>query len=728
MDYALWDVIKNGNSIPKTQTVNNVKTVIPPTTVEEKLQRRNEVKARSTLMMGLSNEHQLKFNSLKDAKTLLEAIEKRFRVICTFLASQPNSTHFVNEDLEQFHPDDLEEMDLKWKMAMLTMRARIFLKNTGRKLNLNENDSVAFDKTKVECYNCHKRGDFARECREPMGQDNMSWDVTRKTAEEGPTNYALMAYSTSSALSSDSEVSDCSKSCLKAIENIKSTNEKLLTDLRKSEIMAVAHKEGLKSIEEMLEFFKTNESNYANKKVKTVWVKKVNTAKPKVAVNAVKAKAKHNAVKGKKGNAVKASACWLQALIHGKKVVINEASIRHDLKLNDAEGDLPTDVQDASIPNEPSSSQPQRKQKSRMKQRMETESKYAIESLKTNNFKSCDLVDTPMVEKSKLDEDKEGKAVDPSYYRGMIGTHLYLSASRPNLQFAICMCARYQARPTENHLHAVKRIFQYLRGTVNHGLWYSKDSSITLTAFADADHAGCQDTRRNTSGSMQFLGDRLVVQIVLWYLDFECSKNMTEDHELGVDTPMVEKSKLDEDKEGKAVDPSYYRGMIGTHLYLSASRPNLQFAICMCARYQARPTEKHLHAVKRIFRYLRGTVNHGLWYSKDSSITLTAFADADHAGCQDTHRNTSGSMQFLGDRLVRWSSKWSKHIDIRYHFSKEHVENGVIELYFVNTEYQPADIFTKALGRERIKFLINKLGMRCFTPETLKQLTNEFDE
>nr|GFC64955.1 uncharacterized mitochondrial protein AtMg00810-like [Tanacetum cinerariifolium] len=107
---------------------------------------------------------------------------------------------------------------------------------------------------------------------------------------------------------------------------------------------------------------------------------------------------------------------------------------------------------------------------------------------------------------------------------------------------------------------------------------------------------------------------------------------------------MVEKFKLDEDKEGKAVDPSHYRGMIGTLLYLTASRPDLQLVICMCARYQARPTEKHLHAVKRIFRYLRGTVNLGLWYPKDSSIALTAFTDVDHAGCQDTCCSTSGSL------------------------------------------------------------------------------------
>nr|GEU49687.1 hypothetical protein [Tanacetum cinerariifolium] len=230
-----------------------------------------------------------------------------------------------------------------------------------------------------------------------------------------------------------------------------------------------------------------------------------------------------------------------------------------------------------------------------------------------------------------------------------------------------------------------------------------------------------------------------------------------------VDTPMVKKSKLDEDKEGKIIDLSHYHSLIGTLLYLIASRPDLHFAICMCSWYQARPTEKHLHAVKRIFRSLRGTVNQGIWYPKDSLISLTAFADADHAGCQDTRRNTSDSMQFLGDRLVSWSSKRQKSAAISsteaeyialsgcyaqilwmrsqltnygigfnkipiFYFIKEHVKNGVIELYFVNTEYQLAGIFTKALGRERIEFLINKLGMQSFTPETLKQLANEVEE
>ncbi|GJZ73460.1 retrovirus-related pol polyprotein from transposon TNT 1-94 [Tanacetum coccineum] len=127
-----------------------------------------------------------------------------------------------------------------------------------------------------------------------------------------------------------------------------------------------------------------------------------------------------------------------------------------------------------------------------------------------------------------------------------------------------------------------------------------------------------------------------------------------------VDTPMVEKNKLDEDLQGTPVDATLYRGMIGSLMYLTSSRPDLIYAVCLCARYQAKPTKKHLNAVKRIFRYLKGTINMGLWYSKDTDMSLTAYSDVDHAGCQDTRRSTSGSAQFLGDKLVSWSSKKQK--------------------------------------------------------------------
>ncbi|GJT71347.1 retrovirus-related pol polyprotein from transposon TNT 1-94 [Tanacetum coccineum] len=253
-----------------------------------------------------------------------------------------------------------------------------------------------------------------------------------------------------------------------------------------------------------------------------------------------------------------------------------------------------------------------------------------------------------------------------------------------------------------------------------------------------------------------------------------------------VGTPMATKP-LDVDLSGTPVDQMKYRSMVGALMYLTASRPNIVHIICYCARYQVRPTEKHLKEVKRIFRYLKNTINIGLWYPKDTDFNLTAFSDSDHTGCLDTRKSTYGGIQFLGgDKLVSWSSKkqdctsmssaeaeyvslsaccaqvlWlrtqltdygfyfdkipmycdskaaiaiscnpvqhscTKHIDVRYHFIKEQVEKGIVELFFVETEYQLADLFTKALSEDRYKYLVRRLGMRCLTLEELEVLANE---
>ncbi|GKA95817.1 retrovirus-related pol polyprotein from transposon TNT 1-94 [Tanacetum coccineum] len=150
--------------------------------------------------------------------------------------------------------------------------------------------------------------------------------------------------------------------------------------------------------------------------------------------------------------------------------------------------------------------------------------------------------------------------------------------------------------------------------------------------------------------------------------------NMDNCHSIG--TPLATKPKLDVDLSGEPVDQSDYRSKIGSLMYLTSSRPDLVQAVCYCARYQARPTQKHLKEVKRIFKYLKGTINMGLWYPKDSGFELTTFSDADHAGCLDTRKSTSGGIQ---------------------------------------TEYQLADMFTKALPEDRFKYLVRRIGMRCLT-------------
>ncbi|GJT76265.1 hypothetical protein Tco_1042990 [Tanacetum coccineum] len=214
-----------------------------------------------------------------------------------------------------------------------------------------------------------------------------------------------------------------------------------------------------------------------------------------------------------------------------------------------------------------------------------------------------------------------------------------------------------------------------------------------------------------------------------------------------VGTPMEIKDNLDLDQNRTLVDASKYRSMIGALMYLTSSRSDIVYATCLCAQYQAKPTEKHLKEVKRIFRYLQGTANMGLWYTKDSGFELTGFSDADYTGCKDTFKSTSSGVQFLGEKLlmnygfhfnkipIYCDSKSAKaiscnpvqhtrtkHIAVHYHFIKEHVEKGTIELFFVKTDYQLADHFTKALPMDRFNYLVHHLGMRNLSPQELERL------
>nr|GEU86087.1 hypothetical protein [Tanacetum cinerariifolium] len=196
-----------------------------------------------------------------------------------------------------------------------------------------------------------------------------------------------------------------------------------------------------------------------------------------------------------------------------------------------------------------------------------------------------------------------------------------------------------------------------------------------------------------------------------------------------IGTPMATKH-LDADLSGAPVDQTKYQSMVGALMYLTASRPDIVHATCYCARYQAKPTEKHLIVVKQIFWYLKDTINIGLWYPKDTGFELTAFLDSDHAGCLDSRKSTFGGIQFLGgdnhSHLVQSSPAFmyqAHRCQISLH--KEKVEKGIVELLFGETEYQLAELFTKALPKDRFKYLVRRLGMRCLTPEKLKVLAIE---
>nr|GEX89302.1 hypothetical protein [Tanacetum cinerariifolium] len=180
----------------------------------------------------------------------------------------------------------------------------------------------------------------------------------------------------------------------------------------------------------------------------------------------------------------------------------------------------------------------------------------------------------------------------------------------------------------------------------------------------------------------------------------------------------IHQSPRDADLSGTPVDQTKYHSMVRALMYLTASRPDIVHATCYCARYQAKPTEKHLTAVKRIFWYLKDIIHMGFWYLKDTSFELTAFSDLDHAGGLDSHKSTSeatyvslsaccAQVLWMRTQLTDYGFHFDK-IPI-YHFIKEKVEKGIVELFFVGTEYQLADLFTKALLEERFKYLVRRL-------------------
>ncbi|GJS14470.1 retrovirus-related pol polyprotein from transposon TNT 1-94 [Tanacetum coccineum] len=462
-----------------------------------------------------------------------------------------------------------------------------------------------------------------------------------------------------------------------------------------------------------------------------------------------------------------------------------------------------------------------------------SQAKYALEILKKHGIEKCDIVGTPMATKPKLDADLSGKLVDQTDYHSKIGSLMYLTSSRPYIMQAICYCARCidnrkitsggiqflgdklvswmskkqdctamsSAEAEYVALSASYAQIMWMRTQLkDYGfnynkipLYYDSQSAIAILCNPVQHYQLKADmfTKALPEDRFQYLIRRIGMRcLTLAEVEAKYALEILKKHGMdkgeSVGTPMATKPKLDADLSGKLVDQTDYRSKIGSLMYLTSSRPDIVQAVCYCARYQARPTEKHLKEVKRIFRYLRGTINMGLWYPKDSGFELTAFSDADHAGCLDTRKSTSGGIQFLGDKLVSWMSKkqdctamssaeaeyvalsascaqvmWmrtqlkdygfnynkiplycdsqsaiaiscnpvqhsrTKHIHTRYHFIKEHVERGIIELYFFRTEYQLADMFTKALPEDRFQYLVRRIGMRCLTPAELEVLANE---
>nr|GEX39829.1 retrovirus-related Pol polyprotein from transposon TNT 1-94 [Tanacetum cinerariifolium] len=325
-DYSLWEVILNDDSPIPTRVIDGVVQPVVPTTAEQRLAMKNELKARETLLMALPDKHQLNFNIHKDAKSLMEAIEKRFggnketkKVRKTLLKQQyKNFTGSSSESLDQIH-DRLQKLISQLEI----LRESFFQEDINLNLKIYENEvksssstspttqniafvssqntdstnesvsaiaSVSaastkvlvstlpnvdtlsddviysffarFDMSKMECYNFHQRGHFARECTSPRDARNKDTQMRNVPAEEEPTNYALITFTSSSSSSSDNEVASCSKACTKSYATLQSHYDKLTNDIRKSQFDVLSYKIGLEPSEARLVVYQQNETAF----------------------------------------------------------------------------------------------------------------------------------------------------------------------------------------------------------------------------------------------------------------------------------------------------------------------------------------------------------------------------------------------------------------------------------------------------------------------------------
>nr|GEU93690.1 integrase, catalytic region, zinc finger, CCHC-type, peptidase aspartic, catalytic [Tanacetum cinerariifolium] len=225
-------------------------------------------------------------------------------------------------------------------------------------------------------------------------------------------------------------------------------------------------------------------------------------------------------------------------------------------------------------------------------------------------------------------------------------------------------------------------------------------SPISLTE-ADELH---QEDSANFDGNSQQEED---IDFKESFAPVACFEKHGLDERVSMSTPMATE-RLDTDLQGTPTNQMTYRRMIGWLMYLTASRPNIAYATFVYARYQARPTVKHLKEVKWIFRYIRQCYNKGLWYSKDSGFELIAYSDANHAGCKDDCKSTPGGFQFLGGKLVSWSSK-KQDCTAMSTAEAEYVSLYACCAQVIWMQYQLADLFTKALPKEFFEYLVHRI-------------------
>ncbi|GJW49375.1 retrovirus-related pol polyprotein from transposon TNT 1-94 [Tanacetum coccineum] len=910
-DYALWKERVNGDSPPPKRTIDGVKQTYPPTTAGEKLARKNELKARGEnisqedmnlkFLRSLPSEwktHTLIWRNKPDLDTLsmddlynnLKIYETEVKgssssnqnsqnvafvssnnpdssnqaygsnstntdsmsnaVIYSFFANQSNSPQLNDEELQQIDVDDLEEMDLKWQMAMLTMRARRFLNKTGRKINPNGSETIRFNKSKVECYNCHKKGHFARECRANMRliQSLASKELVRNLPKfkfdqhfgdackmgkqahashkaknivsttrylellymdlfgpsvvqsYGGNCYTLVIvddysrYTWTRFLKDKTEAFDqfeifsrkiqnqlgCSIVSIRTDHGREFDNEVQFGEFcnangithnfsaprtpqsngvveRKNRTLQEMRKtpyELLRGKKPTLDYFivfgrkcfilntkdyltKFDPSYSQNSKAYIIFNKHTRKIEESLNVTfdetpppsktsplvdddldeeeAIRVTEKKNIE-----NVIEDETLEIDEIINIKEsrnhplenVIgnLNQRTLRSQAQnqsnffyfistiepknVNEALGDESWIVAmqeelNQFIANDVWELVPQPKNMTIIGTKWVFRNKLDDNSVVSRNKARLESIRILLAYACALDFKQFQMDVKSAFLNGFINEEVYVAQppgfidfEKPDHVYKLkkALYGLKQApKAWYDRLKAFLIKHEYKIGMVDNTLFTKKKSSnlIIVQIYVDDIIFGstCQDMcdefakimhdefEMSMMGELNFFLGLQIKQMEdgIFFNQSKYIKEMLKKFGLEdskpMKTPMSSDTKLTKDEECESVDSTKYRGMIGSLLYLTASRPDIMFSVCLYARFQEAPKTSHLEAVKRIFRYIKGTTHLGLWYPKGTGIETVVYADSDHAGDYVDRKSTSGICTFVGCCLTSWFSK-----------------------------------------------------------------------
>nr|GEY77121.1 hypothetical protein [Tanacetum cinerariifolium] len=730
--------------------------------------------------------------------------------VYALLANQPNRSQLVHEDLEQIHEDDIEEIDLKWQLALLSMRAISYYQRSGKKITINRSDTASYDKSKVECFNCHKMGHFARECRSPMNQDNMSknQDNSRKTmnVEESFSNAMVAIDGAGSQIYDNSRKGmgfasysvvappptglfappniDLSNSgleefqqpefegyglkvnksvCEKSSNEVKKTPDALIikdwvsdcdedeSNVRDSKSVCVDTSNDIKKaldapiIEDWVSDSDEDEYEEMVLKSKNVQHTPEQANQPRKGLGA----SVLIGLASLTGVAALDELC-LAALIgkfDGKadegflvgyfinsktfRVFNNRTSkVEERLHVNFFEnkpnvaGSRPewtnwkrevTDQEYILLPflntssyvplsSEEAESSPKddASKKTTIQPACDEEDALEDQTKMINLEDTCIFDDLPhgkratgtkWVLRNKKDQrgivvrnkarlvaqgHRQEEGID---YDEVFAPVARIDAIRLFFAYASFMdFIVYQMSVKSAFLYGtIEYENGFRRGTIDKTLFIKKIKNDILLVQVYVVDTIFGSTKKSSSTEFELIMHKRFqmssMRELTFFLGFQVKQRkdgifLSQDKYVcdilkkfvfssvkTTSTPMETHKPLLKDADGTDIHVHIYRSMIRSLMYLTSSRPEIMFDVYACSRFQVQPKASHMHAVKSLFRYLKGQPTLGLWYPKDSPLELIAYSRNDYTGSSLDRKSTTGGCQFLGYRLISWQCK-----------------------------------------------------------------------